>query len=211
MSYLDDFLGDDSTLKGVSGGKANKSRTPRPIKPPGVYVNGKATSKASKTDSATDDAPVPIQPRREVGSMEIEKSKLELYRQQASDGSETFQAYLSFSMGARSQLEMDIASAFELLDTAATRFSKICDEHVDVQNHPSDDDEEDGGHDLLALLEERNESLESQLTSVWDELLLKDESYKRLSKMFDDFQHETIAAHDKAAKEIARANKELSA
>jgi hypothetical protein len=219
----EDFL--SGGLKGISGGVAGgpkkAARTPRPIKPPGVYVNGKAVAKAARQGPAAAAPP----PR---ASLTIEPDALAEFQALAAagGGGSRYAAYLDFSVAARRLLEQEVDAVVGALDAANRKQADLHARSADSwsaangSGYLDDDDEPTGGggassgagsdRELLALLEARNADLEGQLTHVWDELLVKDEGQKRLSRGVEDAERGALAAQDRASKEIAKLRSELN-
>ena len=233
----DDFLADDGMrgIKGIAsgGGAKAKGRTPRPIKPPGVYVNGKATAKAVRQTMKPEEPP-PVPPERlealaassaaaaasssaaAAVSLQMDDDALEEYRELAEGGSSQYSSYLNFSLEARLKLEGDVSEVLGLLETAAGRAGEISSAASsggwDKSSRPAAAQDLAAADDeLLALLEERNADLEGQLTGAWDEVMVKDEGLRRAARALDDAQQRAAAAADRAAKELAKANAEIIA
>ena len=234
----DDFLADDGMrgIKGIAsgGGAKAKGRTPRPIKPPGVYVNGKATAKAVRQTMKTEEPP-PVPPERlealaassaaaaasssaAAVSLQMDDDALEEYRELAEGGSSQYSSYLNFSLEARLKLEGDVSEVLGLLETAAGRAGEISSAASstsggwDKSSRPAAAQDLAAADDeLLALLEERNADLEGQLTGAWDEVMVKDEGLRRAARALDDAQQRAAAAADRAATELAKANAEIIA
>ena len=214
----EDFLA--GGLKGIGGGNAGgpkkSTRTPRTIKPPGVYVNGKAVAKAVRQGTAAPAPPLP--PPQQQASLGIEPDALEEFKAlAAAGGSPQYAEYLDFSVATRRGLEQELDTVLNALDAANRRQADLHARSANSQSNASGDgySENDaargnGDQELLTLLEARNADLETQLTQVWDELLVMDEGQKRLSRGVDDAERGALAAQDRASKEIAKLRSELS-
>lgn len=223
--FSDDILeGDGMSLKGISGGPSKK-RTPRPIKPPGVYVNGKATSKSerammdqkSTSSSSFSDpvaAPQPPAVRTETSSikkhnesLKMSAEQLEAFEEMISNGSsQEFRAYSDYSLNIREKLELDLNAVLDMLDQASGDMNNLSQESKNTPHTRNTRDDNDGlsDRDLLSLLEDRNQVVENQLTAVWDELLVKEEATKQLSLSLDAVQKDLIDSQNKAAQEISQ-------
>ena len=207
-------------LKGIGGGNAGgpkkSTRTPRPIKPPGVYVNGKAVAKAVRQGTVAPATAPPPPPQQ--ASLGIEPDALEEFKAlAAAGGSPQYAEYLDFSVATRRGLEQELDTVLNALDAASRRQADLHARSADPQSiaggngyNENDATKDSGDQELLALLEARNADLETQLTQVWDELLVMDEGQKRLSRGVDDAERGALAAQDRAAKEIVKLRSELS-
>jgi hypothetical protein len=219
----DDILEGDEMLRGIGGGPAKK-RTPRPIKPPGVYVNGKATSKTERSlidqkSSSFSNPPPPPPVRDSVSnhkeqhqeSLKMDPDHFEEFQEMNSHGtSQDFRAYADYSVNIREKLEMDMNAVLDMLDQASGTANKLSSESKKpvVQGNSIADNLND--KELLSLVENRNQEVENQLTAVWDQLLLKDEANKKLSSSLEQCQKELLDSQNKAAQEISQSSAKLN-
>lgn len=235
MSQFNDEIleGDGMSLKGISSNSSvpKKKGTIRNIKPPGVYVNGKATSKSERSlmdktpsSSSFSDAPPPPpvvhkpsiktsnsdsnQYGNHNESLKMDPEQFKEFEEIISNGSsQEFRAYSDYSINIREQLEMEFNDVLAMLEQSSSEVNKLTDQSIKNTNHKNVIQDDDAS--LLSLVEDRNLEVENQLTSVWDELMIKDEIEKQLTASLDKVNKELIASQKKATQQITQNNAKL--
>lgn len=224
-AFNDDILeGDGMSLKGISGGSPSvpkKKGTLRNIKPPGVYVNGKATSKSerslmdkkSSSSSFSDDPPPPPPPvisETHNESLKIDPTQFEEFEEIMSNGSsQEFRAYSDYSINIREKLELDLNAVLDMLEQSSGEVNTLSTStHTDKNNNDRLDNLSDG--ELLKLVEDRNLEVENQLTAVWDELMIKDEASKQMNLSLEKANNDLMESQKKATQEISQNNAKLN-